>query len=195
MNLEIWNEVDKHIQNPNEACQFISELMESCRDKTFNGLITADFTNSSSQIQESVSAFCSGCNKMFDLKAIYLEMNGFDINPDRWYFDLFGYEALPQNDDSLDWLSDWQSPDFPDVTLTGLESIQKLYEQYIEENTNLNLDERDKDLEYNRELATLMVMAKFCKLIDESLDSKQLGVHIYATAHDFDIIYHKSVQH
>ena len=192
MNTEIWNEVDKRIQNPNEACQYIGELMEKCKDKTFNGLIPANFTNSSSQIQNSIAEFISECNKAFRVKAIYLEMNGFDINPDRWYFDLFGYKSLPNEDgDVLDWLSDWQSPDFQEVTLTGFESIQKLYKRYNEKNSNLNLDERNKDLDYNHELATLMVMAKFCKLIDESLRNKQLGLHVYATAHEFDILYHK----
>ena len=51
---------------------------------------------------------------------------------------------------------------------------------------------KDKDKADNEELATLLVMAKFCKLIVESLDNKKLDVHVYATAHDFDIIYHKT---
>jgi hypothetical protein len=187
MNIEVWNEVGNRIQNPNDACQFISTLMEDCKDKTFNGLITAHFTNPPSQIYGSVSAFHSECSKKFSVKAIYLEMNGFDINPDRWYFDLFGYESIPPNDDSFDWLSEWQSPDYPTVTLTGLEPIQDLYAHYIS-----NKLYKDKDKAYNEELATLLVMAKFCKLIAESLDNKSLSVPVYATAHDFDIIYHKS---
>ena len=187
MDFEIWDEVDKRIQEPNEACQFISNLMEGCKDKTFNGLIPLNFTNPVSQIRNSIVTFCSECNKKFNLKAIYLEMNGFDINPDRWYFDLFGYESLPQDDESLDWLSDWQSPEFPDVTLTGLESIQNLFDGYIK-----NKLYKDDNKAHNKDLATLIVMAKFCKLIHESLENEELSIHVYATAHDFDIIYHKS---
>lgn len=186
MNFEIWDKVDKRIQKPNEACQFINNLMENCKDKTFNGLISLNFTNSVYQIQNSIAKFCSECNKTFNLKAIYLEMNGFDINPDRWYFDLFGYGTLPPDDESLDWLSDWQSTEFPDVTLTGLESIQNLFDSYIK-----NKLYKDDDKAHNEDLATLLVMAKFCKLIDESLKNQKLAVHVYATAHDFDIIYHK----
>src|SRR5215216_3654726 len=121
MNIEVWNEVGNRIQNPNDACQFISTLMVSCEDKTFNDLITADFTNPPSQIYGAICAFHSESNKIFDVKAVYLEMNGFGINPNRWYFDFFGYESTPPNDDSLDWLSHWQSPDYPTITLTGLE--------------------------------------------------------------------------
>lgn len=189
MNIDIWNDVANRIQKPNEACQFISKAMENCKDKTFNGLVTAHFTNSPSQIRDVVSTFCSECNKLFPLKVIYLEMNGFDINPNRWYFDLFGYRKSPPNDDSLDWLTHWQSPRFPNVTLTGLESIQKLYALYMKENSKSKVD---KDLKYNRELATLLVMTKFCELIDDTLDATQLGIDVYATAHDFDIVYHQN---
>jgi len=185
MNYEIWDEVDKRIQNPVDACQFISDLMEKCNDKTFNSLIEANFTNSPSQIYSAVFAFSNERNKIFDLKAIYLEMNGFDINPDRWYFDLFGYDTVPENDDSLDWLTDWKSPDYPNITLTGLESIQKLYSNYMSKKLY-----KDEDKKQNEELATLLVMAKFCGLIAESLKNNKTAIHVYATAHDFDIIYH-----
>lgn len=188
---EIWHEVAARIQVPIVACAFISELMQHCRNKTFNGLMRADFTNSTDEIRAAVAVFCAECNKTFNLQAIYLEMNGFDINPARWYFDLFGYQSLPESNQSLDWLCDWQSPHYPSITLMGLESIQSLYQECEENPLQWNLDTQDKDLAYNRELATLLVMAKFCKLIDESLGDRSLGIDVWATAHDFDIIYHK----
>jgi hypothetical protein len=186
MNFEVWGEVNKRIQNPDEACNFIIKLMKDCEDKTFNSLITLDFTNSLVQIQNSISAFYSKCNKLFNVKAIYLEMNGFDINPNRWFFDFFGYDNLHQDGDSLDWLADWQSPDYPSVTLTGLESIQNLYSNYMSKKLY-----RDDNKKFDEELATLLVMAKFCKLIAESTNDINLGIDIYTTAHDFDIIYHR----
>jgi hypothetical protein len=188
MNYDIWDEVDKRIQRPNEAGQFISDLMENCKDKTFNGLIPISFTNPVEQIQNSIAAFCSECNKTFGTKAIFLEMNGFDINPDRWYFDLFGYKTFPQDNKSMDWISDWQSPEFPDVTLTGLESIQELFDGYIK-----NKLYKDEDKAYNEELATLLVMAKFCQLIDKSLENQKPAIRVLVSAHDFDIFYYKSV--
>ncbi len=181
----LWHEVAKRIQNPNEAGSFIGHWMERCKDRTFNGLITADFSNPASQIQDSVAAFCNACRKTFDLKAIYLEMNGFDINPDRWYFDFFGYDSI--HEDDIDWLCNWQSAYYPGVTLTGLEATQALYASYMEKEFYV-----DKEKKENERLANLMVMAKFCKLIDESLDVDLLKVHVYATAHEFDIIFHKA---
>ena len=193
MNVEIWIEVGKRISNPNKACKFIAELMENCNDKTFNSLIATDFSNPPKEVRKQIETFIFKCNKGFETKAVYLEMNGFDINPDRWFFDFFGYDKLPDNFDDIYWLSDYQSPVFPDVTLVGLESIQKLFEVYQEETGHLYLtsEPRNKDLDYNHELATLMVMVKFCKLIDESIETSIPDVHVFATAHDFDIVYHK----
>ncbi len=159
--------------------------MERCKDKTFNGLITADFSNPASQIQDSVAAFCKACRGTFDLKAIYLEMNGFDINPNRWCFDFLGYHSVHQ--DNIDWLCNWQSSSYPDVTLTGLEAIQALYARYMEKELYAEREKKE-----NERLATLMVMAKFCRLIDNSLDMNSLNVRVYATAHEFDIIFHKA---
>ncbi len=50
-------------------------------------------------------------SKRLELRAAYTEMNGFDINPDRWYCDLFAYTSDGGHDD-YDWLSDWQSKPF-----------------------------------------------------------------------------------
>lgn len=186
MNIEAWHEVNGLIQKPDEACLYIGELMKGCKDKMFNELIAADFTNHPTQIHDSIVTFCYECNKAFELRAIYLEMNGFDINPKRWFFNFFGYNTIHQNDDTLDWLAYWQSPDYPSITLTGLEAIQNIYSEYQSKKLY-----KDKDKQLNEELATLLVMAKFCKLIAKSVDDIKLGIHIYATAHDFDIIYQK----
>jgi hypothetical protein len=36
--------------------------------------------------------FISSSERGFPVKAVYLEMNGFDLNYDRWYFDYFAYD-------------------------------------------------------------------------------------------------------
>ena len=50
-------------------------------------------------------------------------MSGFDINPNRWYCDLFAYTA-DGGYGGFDWLSDWQSEPAEEYTITGLESLQ-----------------------------------------------------------------------
>lgn len=76
MKVNVCKEVDKRIQRPIEACEYISCLMEDCQDKTFNELIKADFTNPPNQVRSVICDFYYSCEKLFDVKAIYLEMNG-----------------------------------------------------------------------------------------------------------------------
>jgi hypothetical protein len=114
-----------------------------------------------------------------DIKAIYTEMNGFDINPDRWYCDLFGYETDGGVDD-YDWLSDWQTDYFTDYTITGLEDLQAVYA------SDAFHEEQYHDAAC---LAGLVVVVKFQRLMQLASNSiKQLRVPLYATAHDYDYI-------
>jgi hypothetical protein len=112
-------------------------------------------------------------------------MNGFDINYDRWYFDAFGFTSYGTDPDDLDWLSDWQSGDWPEFTLRGLEEVQKDFKWYHEK-----AGSRGKQFEKACELAILLVMSKFVSLIQSAISSGKLTkrVPVLATAHDFDVI-------
>jgi hypothetical protein len=70
--------------------------------------------------------FYRGESRQRVVKAAYTEMNGFDVNPDRWYCDLFAY-SVDGGLDNFDWLSDWQSDPFEEYTITGLERLQAVY--------------------------------------------------------------------
>ena len=60
------------------------------------------------------------------LKAMYLEMNGFTINPDEWHCNLFGYKTVGDIWD-LDWLSGWDAEQRDRFVLTGMEDVQQAY--------------------------------------------------------------------
>ena len=38
-------------------------------------------------------------SKRFSIKAVYTETNGFDINPDKWFFDLFAFDFYGGHED------------------------------------------------------------------------------------------------
>jgi hypothetical protein len=62
----------------------------------------------------------------YRIGAAYTEMNGFDINPDCWYFNIFAYDHYGGHD-GYDWLSRWQSDDFDAVIITGFEPLQAVF--------------------------------------------------------------------
>jgi hypothetical protein len=115
----------------------------------------------------------------FKVEAVYTEMNGFDINPDRWYCDLFAYEADGGMHD-YDWLAYWQSGVAEEYTITGLEKLQAVYDSKAIRNPAYS------EASY---LSTLVVVTKFqrfMQLVFEQMNS--LKVPLYVTAHDFDYI-------
>lgn len=115
----------------------------------------------------------------FSIEAAYTEMNGFDINPDLWYCDLFAYE-LDGGLEDLEWLCDWQSEYAEPCTITGLEQLQNVYasEAYSEP--------ANEDASY---LSSIVVVAKFQRFMQRcAAEMADVRVPLYVTAHDFDYI-------
>lgn len=113
----------------------------------------------------------------FPVKAVYTEMNGFDINTKRWYCDLFAYEV----DGGLsgeEWLPYWQSDDFKDYTIKGLESLQKVYA------SRAFREESYKEAVY---MCNLVVVTKFQRFMQRAAgEMERLCVPLYATAHGYE---------
>src|SRR5262249_39046091 len=146
---------------------------------------TKGFSNKPKSVLSAINEFIDACSKEFSIKAVYLEMNGFDINPDRWYFDFFGYTKYGADPQNLEWLCEWKSPHWPQVTLRGLEAVQTDFDWYHAEEIW-----EDKRLERAYDLAVLLVMCKFVSLIESTLAAgpRSRPIPVLATAHEFDIV-------
>lgn len=187
MNVELWKTVDSYLRaNDVEtaATELESRLSDVASDR-FLSLVESQFTNRPSEVLAHINQFADACQARFNVKAVYLEMNGFDINYDRWYFDSFAYSEYSDDIDDLDWLCDWSSPDWEQFTLHGLEEAQEDFRWYME---NKIYEGKTHDAE--REIATLLVMVRFVQLIRSALNAGTMHCPfpVLATAHDFDII-------
>ena len=155
--------------------KIVSYALKSYPKSPFQKVLELEFSNSVDDIAKSFNEFFRRESTRFNVTAIYTETNEFDINPDRWFFDLFAYDADGGLDD-LDWISDWQSKDWPSITLTGMEDLQAIY-------ASENLDEEIVDL------ASLLVVVKFQRLIFNSRLKMQIGnIPVYSAGHDYDFI-------
>lgn len=130
MNTKLWNMIDKKFRHSDirGAVSSLEKKLSKEPTDSFKGLIGKEFSNSPLSILTEINKFIRAWDRSFDIKAVYLEMNGFDINYDRWYFDLFGYDRYEENPMDLEWLCKWQSEDWKQIRLIGLESIQKEFE-------------------------------------------------------------------
>jgi len=94
MNVDRRQKVDAQLRNKdiNGAIHDLEQGLIEIDDENFNILVGANFSNQPSAVLSKISEFAAHCDNSFNLGAIYLEMNGFDINHDRWFFDFFGYD-------------------------------------------------------------------------------------------------------
>jgi hypothetical protein len=119
-------------------------------------------------------------------------MNGFTINPARWYFEGFAYEkgdTLWNLTWETEWLSRWDAHSNSQFTLTGLEPVQEAFE---------NLFGKDKQalgVQLAGEIAEYLVIARFDEVVGaaHAIAKKKCrdlkGVPVLCTAHDWDILY------
>lgn len=142
----------------------------------FNFAMQSHFNNDPKTVAASFDQFFEREQKKYKIAAAYAEMNGFNINPDRWYFDLFAYKLFGGHDD-YDWLSEWDSDDAGHITLTGMEKLQHVYQTENLSNTNAGI-------------ASLLVLVRFQQLIHAAIPfMKNKNFPILVTAHDYEFMY------
>jgi len=183
-----WQAVYDHFKNNNVAGA-ISQLEEfiSTHDaQKFACVVGASFLNPSSSVLAELNRFVEANEKQFDVKAVYVEMNGFDINYDRWYFDLFAYSSYSPNGDDTEWLCEWQSDHWPEIELTGMASAQEAFAWYHEQ----CIWKSQPDLKPIYEAAMLLIMAKFAGFVGSVLKAGHFTkpIPILATAHGFESV-------
>ena len=158
--------------NMEKSYDFIAQELSKLEKTPFHEVIHYDFTNDVSLISKKLDEYINGKSI---LGALYLEMNGFDINTNLWYFSIFGYDR-DGGSSNWEWLSDWQNESERDFRLLGMEKIQKIYKE-----NELGSDQSVA--------ASLLIVSKFqilmrlarCHMVNQI-------VPIYCTAHDYDFI-------
>ncbi len=178
----IAQEIAPFVQKGNiDPCvQRVMDELRKQRPSPFHIVTTLEFTNKPEDIAQYFERFIAKESKRFSIRALYTETNGFDINPNRWFFNVFAYQEYGGHDD-YNWLSDWQSGNYPDMTLKGMERLQGVYKtEYVD----------GKDHGDTPHYASLLVVLKFQKLIKLSAPLiSSLGFPLLATSHEYDLIY------
>ncbi len=157
------------------ACQALRALSKS----PFQIAADLNITNDPSEAADHFDNFFRTESERMAVRAVYTEMNGFSINTDRWYCDLFAYTVDGLLED-FNWFCKWESKPFEDYTITGLEELQAVYE------SSAFFDPENKDARY---LSDLVVVTKFQHFMQRAKERMTaLNVPLYVTAHDLDYI-------
>ena len=176
------NEIDK-------AIEIAENHLKSLPKTDFHKIIGKNLLHLTNNLTNYISEFYNNYKNEFDFKAIYSEMNGFSINYDLWFIDLFGFDKCEGLED-LDWLGDYDYSTENSLKITGFEDLQNVYQDYME-----NEKYNDKELEKVCEVCELLIILRLQELFRESKKiaiEKKLDwseIPIFATAHDYEMIY------
>lgn len=137
------------------------------------------FMNDPVEVARHFDQFVAESKADSSLKAIYTEVNGFYSNPDRWFFELFGLPTYGGHE-RYDWLADWSARYDHEMTLTGMESLQSVYERFKYDGQHGKV----------KGICDLLVVLRFQSLIQRSaVHMTRVEVPVLATVHDYDFIY------
>jgi hypothetical protein len=143
-------------------------------------VLELSITTKQKAVAEWFDTFFREQSARFEIRSAYTEMNGFCINPDRWFFNAFAYQGYGGHD-NYGWLADWQSEDSESVDIEGLEALQQVYD------SDAFGDARFSDA---CDITDLLVVVKFQNFIQNaSRYMQELRFPLLVTAHDFDFIH------
>lgn len=155
----------------------------------FNQVVGKNLLHLKEPLLNFLNEFYKNKKDEITIKAIYSEMNGFTINYDLWYIDLFAYTECGGLDD-LDWLADFEVSSDDCMTISGFETLQVAYEDYME-----NERWSDKKLAEACKICEFLIILRLQELFRETKklatyqELEWVNIPLFATAHDYDMIY------
>lgn len=191
MNFDLADELKKYlIENRLDlAINLAEKKLNELPDTEFHKIIDRSLKALAENLVNYISTFYNNQKNTFNVKAIYSEMNGFTINYDLWFIDLFAYTEVGTLED-LDWLADFESSSDESMIINGFEDLQSVYEDYME-----NEKWKNKELEKACEICELIIILRLQELFKEAKDianKRNLNwkdILLFATAHDYDMVY------
>jgi hypothetical protein len=179
---KLQNELEPALRAGNLAhCeQTVTQALSALPKSPFHCILDLSITNPVEEVADYFDTFFREEAPPQRVRAVYTEMNGFAVNPDRWYFEAFAFAEYGGHDD-YDWLADYQWEACGDQNITGLETLQDVYASDAFRKAEYG------DASY---VAGLLVVIKFQDLIRKTVPYiKELRVPLLATAHDYHFIY------
>lgn len=173
-----------------ECITALESGLSSINETPYHSVLGRDFLHHVEDAANMLVAFYRGTSSRGPLKAVYFEMNGFTINPNRWHFSGFGYRKGGDIWD-LTWNTEWLSPwdeETSDFTLTGMEPVQDAFKHLFGD------EKQPLGTKLAAEVAEHLVVARFNELIvavhQEAKDwcPDLDGVPVLSTAHDWDTL-------
>ena len=183
----------------NDAIEFCEKELNKIPQTDFHKILTKNLDHLIDPLILWINDFYKRVSQDININAMYCEMNGFTINPDRWFIDLFAFDTDGGMED-LDWLADWQNghSTLPNsFTITGFEDLQTKYESkansYDDQGNSTydySVENRNADV-YCQHIIVLRLQELFKNaiIIAKNKNYVWADTPIIVTGHDWEMIY------
>ncbi|WP_035557933.1 hypothetical protein [Hymenobacter sp. IS2118] len=175
--------------NLDEAINLAEDKLSELPKTDFHKVIGKDLKHLAVELSEHLDIFHKAAKKQIDVKAFFAEMNGFTVNYDLWFVDLFAFAELGGTDD-FDWLADYDVPSEDGMVISGLEELQEAYRDYLENDRG-----EDEALTEAFEVCELIIILRLQELFKEARKlaitqkANWTKVPLFVTAHDSGLLY------
>lgn len=173
-----------------EAIQQTESALSQLPQTDFHQVIGKDLLHLQPVLTRFLDNFYETINADNDteVKAIYVEMNSFSTQYERWFIHLLSYDVLP-GFDNLDWLTEFSDESEKNLVITGFESLQEVNKRYMESEGY-----RDNNVRQACELHEYLVILRLQELVKATVAANKgaawASIPLFVSAHDFeDLIY------
>lgn len=196
MNFDFAEQINSDLENLDfqKAITTAEKELSNIATTAFHEIIGKTFTNPTDDLVNWMDSFYKEISKKMVVKAMYFEMNEFDINTDVWYIDGIAYKEDGGLDlEDMEWLSDCKSDVMTtkEFVLTGYEKFQNLFETIEEKEEN---DEWTDEMQDARDWCEQIIISRFMEIMKkahEAAKERKLdwgNIPVYYTEHAYDFI-------
>ena len=196
MNFEYARLINPLLENRDfaQAIQLAESKLKEIEATDFHHILGRAFTNPAGDLAQWIDNFYQEVSKKIEVKALYFEMNEFDINTSLWYIDGIAYGKDGGLDlENMSWLADCNRDTMTadEFVLTGLESLQDSFEAIEEKEEN---DQWTGMMQDARDWCEQIIIARFMELMQQARHTANLqkmkwaDVPLYCTEHAYDMI-------
>ena len=173
-----------------EAIESLVGRLTRLSPSPFRDAREANFDVPVGTVNRWLNEMATALAEQIDLRSIHIEMNGFDINPDRWFCGAMGYSTSivvtnPFDDPKSAWYEELANIDAHvhwerDLTLTGMESMQRAFQWAADEG---------RLAEEGAKVSDWLVQCRFLALMRDGVAAGPLtpAVPLSAAAHESEL--------
>ncbi|PWV56375.1 hypothetical protein [Chitinophaga sp. S165] len=174
-----------------EAIRETETRLSELQQTDFHQIIGKDLLHLQSGLVKFLNEFYETIevDEQLDIKAIYIEMNSFSTQYQRWFIHLLSYDSQ-HSIENLDWLKEFTGESESSMTITGYEPLQEANQRYMQSEGY-----RDNDLRQACELHEYLVILRLQELVKLTVTASKgkaawASVPLFVAAHDFeDLMY------